>query len=92
MDTFTIDCATVESEADFWRTYVNEVQPEGAGYFGQNLNAFWDAVSGGGPGWPGECELRFTNTNHLVKINDGGFLRALSDIARDSKLVRVVLL
>jgi RNAse (barnase) inhibitor barstar len=92
MHAFTIDCAAIRDEASFWQAYVSEVRPESASRFGRNLDAFWDAVSGGGPGWPGECELRFTNSSHLGAINGGVFLAALARIARDSEFVRVVLL
>ena len=86
MRTITIDCAKTADEAEFWDAYVAAALPEGRGYFGRNLAAFWDAVSGGGPGWPGEdCELRFVNTAPLKRFARRGFYEALKDIAARSE-------
>lgn len=90
MRVVTIDCLGVNSEAEFWKAYLSASQPEGAGYFGCNLDAFWDALHGG-PGWPGECVLRFTNAAEVEPLRDGDFLRALHDIANESKEVRIEL-
>ena len=88
MAVFTINCDGLNSESEFWDLYLAETNPEGACYFGHNLDAFWDALSGG-PGWPGECELRFVNTRSLQNFNHGKFYVALKEIARDSKVVPV---
>ena len=92
MRAITVDCANLESEAAFWHAYLEATKPEGAGYFGRNLDAFWDALNGG-PGWPGECEIKFTNTNRLRSFRNGAFYEALAEIARDiareSKSVRI---
>jgi RNAse (barnase) inhibitor barstar len=90
MRAVTIDCGDVHSEGDFWDRYVLAALPEGSGYFGHNLDAFWDGLNGG-PGWPGECELHFVNTHTLAKFRDGRFLSALRKIAGDSQFVRVVI-
>jgi ribonuclease inhibitor len=86
----TVDCAPVQTEADFWRVYVATVKPEGARYFGRNLDAFRDAILGGGPGWPGECVLRFVNTAQLKTFGDGRFHTVLVEIAQSSRFVQVV--
>jgi ribonuclease inhibitor len=88
MRTIVVDCLTVQSEADFWSTYLKSAEPDGSGYFGRNLDAFWDALNGG-PGWPGECELQFTNTRHVQAFRSGHFLEALRDIATRSSIVKV---
>jgi RNAse (barnase) inhibitor barstar len=88
MTIFTIDCETLNSEVGFWDMYVATTNPGGAGYFGHNLHAFWDGLNGG-PGWPGECELRFINTSNIQSLSEGKFYAALKEIARDSKFVRV---
>ena len=89
MDTFTIDCDKVSSETEFWRTYLAVVKPDGAVFFGSNLAAFRDAITGGGPGWPGECHLQFTNTESLMRINAGTFFQGLLSVAADASLVRI---
>jgi len=60
------------------------VSPIGAG-----VAAFWDALAGG-PGWPGECVLRFVNTAQLKSIDGGRFYGALIKIAQDSRAVQVI--
>jgi RNAse (barnase) inhibitor barstar len=90
MSTIVVDCAAVHSEGDLWAAYLDAAKPEGAELFGRNLDAFWDAVSAGGPGWPGECELRFVNTHTLAPLRGGGFLAARKQIAADSTFVPMV--
>jgi ribonuclease inhibitor len=88
MRSIVIDCGAVQSEADFWSAYVRIAEPKGAGYFGRNLDAFWDGLNGG-PGWPSECELRFINTSSLRALRNGAFIEALHDIASRSTEVKV---
>ncbi len=89
MRNFIIDCAKIETASEFWNAYVTITEPEGANYFGKNLDAFWDAISAGGPGWPGECEIKIINTAQLRKINNGAFFEALRCIANDSEAIRI---
>ena len=89
MRSIVIDCGAVQSEAGFWSAYVRTAEPEGAGYFGRNLDAFWDGLNGG-PGWPGDdCQLRFINTSPLQSFRGGLFFEALRDIASRSTSVKV---
>ena len=91
-----IDCAGVKSEAEVWQRYLDAAaNPEGSQHFGRNLNAFWDAIQRGGPGWPGEADLTFTNTAELasLKLADGAsFLEELRKIANDSTNTRIELI
>ena len=84
---YIIDCQNVKSEVDFWKLYVAETHLDSAQYFGRNLAAFWDAVSAGGPGWPGECTLRFINTEYLAAWDKHGFVSRLRQIAAESASV-----
>ncbi|MET3135334.1 hypothetical protein AAKU55_005642 [Oxalobacteraceae bacterium GrIS 1.11] len=70
------------SEADFWELYIAVVCPEGVECFGQNLNAFWDAISGGGPGWPGECIIELINVESFIKRNKK-FYKRFQQITQD---------
>ncbi|WP_438042119.1 barstar family protein [Sorangium sp. So ce128] len=90
MRSIVVDCGPVQTEADFWSAYVIAAEPEGAAYFGRNLDAFWDGLNGG-PGWPGECELKLVNTRSLDRLRDGQFVQALRDIASRSTFVKVTL-
>ncbi|MBB3117027.1 barstar family protein [Pseudoduganella violacea] len=82
MKTYLLDCSKISSEGDFWRLYLETIRPDGAQVFGRNLSAFWDAVSGGGPGWPGECRIRVCNTGNLQK-QTAQFFNGLQRIARE---------
>jgi RNAse (barnase) inhibitor barstar len=89
LSTITIDCAQVRTREDFWSAYLTAVKPQDADLFGRNLDALWDALAGG-PGSPGECVLRLVGARALEAIDDGNFLRALKEIARDSRTVQVI--
>jgi RNAse (barnase) inhibitor barstar len=88
MNTVTVDCEGIENERQFWERYLKLVQPEGAGHFGCNLDAFHDALAGG-PGWPGEQVVTFVNTAGLRHLRQGSFLSALVEIASQSRFSNV---
>jgi ribonuclease inhibitor len=80
-----IDCANIESADAFWQRYLDVVQPDGGEMFGRNLDAFWDAVEGGGPGWPGDVELVFTNSRLLEPLKTAGGASFLAGLIRISE-------
>lgn len=81
---------------DLWERYVEAAQPDGARHFGRNLHAFWDAISGGGPGWPGDdVELVFRNSESLAALTSGSgpsYLDLMQRFARDLHAVKITLL
>lgn len=81
MAVFSIDCSTISDKRDFWRAYLQVATPEGASAFGRNMDAFEDALVGGGPGWPGECVIRLRGSSSLENIEGGWFMRHLRQIA-----------
>lgn len=82
MKKYLLDCEAIGSASEFWDLYLRMVSPDGAGFFGRNLDAFWDATAGGGPGWPGSCQIVVTNTE-LLEQRNGEFLKKLQEIAGD---------
>ncbi|RDD80042.1 hypothetical protein DVJ77_19410 [Dyella tabacisoli] len=86
---FAVQCADVGDEAGFWQAYLDAVRPEGATSFGCNMDAFRDAILGGGPGWPGECVLRLMDFDHLRTIGGGHLCRFLRDLAVESRHVTI---
>ncbi len=88
-----IDCTGVKTPDDFWQRYLDAAKPEGAQMFGRNLAAFWDAIEGGGPGWPGEVTLIFNHSRELLPLKtgsgEGSFLDALKHIAQRATVVRI---
>ena len=91
MQKFIIDCSAITTEGEFWDKYLEATRPEGAEYFGRNLSAFDDAITAGGPGWPGECEIHFTNTSRIQRFRDGEFYTGMERIAKASSSARVFL-
>ncbi len=93
MKEVVVDCSGIRSPAEFWQRYLDAVEPEGAGMFGCNLDAFWDALEGGGPGWPGEVALVFSNSDDLSGLRTGKgnvpFLDALKAIASEVTTISV---
>lgn len=87
-----VDCSDLTSLDEFWQRYVDAAKPEGASLFGRNLDAFWDAVEGGGPGWPGEVTLIFTHSEHLERLSppiaDSSFLESLKSLAQQASFVK----
>lgn len=88
-----IDCSGIGSIEEFWQRYLDAAKPEGASIFGRNLDAFWDAIEGGGPGWPGEVTLVFMHSDQLSGLrtsnSNASFLDALKAIADEASAVSV---
>jgi ribonuclease inhibitor len=88
-----VDCSRVGSAEQFWERYIDVAKPEGAPIFGRNLDAFWDAIERGGPGWPGEVSLVFTHSARLSEIQtpsgNASFLDGLKIIAGRASAVKV---
>ncbi|MDQ0250946.1 ribonuclease inhibitor [Sphingomonas kyeonggiensis] len=93
MQEVVIDCSGIGSTEEFWQRYLDAAKPEGAAMFGRNLDAFWDAIESGGPGWPGEVSLVFRHSAQLSGLRtsggDASFLDALKTIADEATVVSV---
>lgn len=83
MDKYVIDVIDVNTACGFWDKYLEVVKPDGARYFGKNLDAFWDALDGGGPGFPcsDESLIRIVNSVSLKSINEGTLFDGLKSIS-----------
>jgi RNAse (barnase) inhibitor barstar len=89
-----IDCTGVEAPDAFWQRYLAAANPVGAERFGRNLDAFWDAIEGGGPGWPGDVRIVVTNSEALSRLQTAGggsFLQELRRIADEAKAISIEL-
>ena len=94
MRTIYIDCLGAKNEAQVWQRYIDAATPDGAVMFGRNLDAFWDAVECGGPGWPGDAELVFRHSATLAAIrigNGASFLDALRQMAGEATRTKIEL-
>lgn len=77
MKKYTIDCEGIQREGEFWDRYVDAMAMDEDECFGRGLDAFWDAISAGGPGWPGACEIELINTGTLMGLKGGAFYASL---------------
>ncbi|HEV7283991.1 MAG TPA: barstar family protein [Kaistia sp.] len=88
-----VDCSGIESTEEFWQRYLDVAKAEGVAMFGRNLDAFWDAIEGGGPGWPGTVSLVFTHSAQLSGLRTRGgnasFLDALKTVASQASAVSI---
>jgi ribonuclease inhibitor len=94
MRTIYIDCQDARTADEVWDRYVDAACPDGPDFFGRNFDAFWDAIEGAGPGWPGEAKLVFKNTASLNRIrlaNGLSFLDCLRQIADEATYTKVEL-
>ncbi len=91
MKTIKLDCQVVLTEGDFWDLYLAAAQPQGAGVFGRSMKALQSALADGEAGWPGECELKFVNTDRLKNLRGGAFYEQLRRIAGTTGRVRMEL-
>ena len=90
--TYVLDGRRIASLADFWHEYRRVVDPEGMEHFGYNLDAFRDALHGGGPGWPGSaCILRIEHAENACAALGFELFDQLTGIIRDSGSVRLQL-
>ncbi|QPA29003.1 barstar family protein [Brucella anthropi] len=89
---YEIDCARIEKPDDLWRRYLSAVPAQDPESFGYTLDSFWDAVQWQGPGWPGECELVFRNSEALGKLKTRGgkpFLEAFKRLVSETDRIVV---
>ena len=84
-----VECAGLANEASFWQACLDAAKPEGAANFGRNLDAFRDAILGGGPGWPGGCTIRLVSFDQLRTIDHGRLCAALEGLATESRHVTI---
>jgi RNAse (barnase) inhibitor barstar len=57
-----------ETQSDFWYKYSSQIPNDSAEYFGRNLDAFNDAITSGGPGYPGDSIIEIIGTQKLTRI------------------------
>ncbi len=82
---FIIDVQEIASVTEFWNKYVDVIDSEGIHYFGKNLDALWDALSAGGPGYPDSDNfiIRVSGSDSLKKFGNGDFYNSLKRIEND---------
>jgi hypothetical protein len=57
-----------DSKLDFWNKYVAELDYKSGKGFSKTIDAFNDAITAEGPGFPGDCIIEIIGTKKLEKI------------------------
>jgi len=75
---------------DFWNKYASEIDSESAKYFGKNLDAFNDAITAKGPGFPGDCIIELMGARKLEKIFGKEDFEFILDLLRKADFVDLI--
>ncbi|QXP59007.1 barstar family protein [Olleya sp. HaHaR_3_96] len=79
-----------DSKQDFWNKYVAEIDYESGKNFGKNLDAFNDAITAEGPGFPGDCIIEIIGTEKLKKIFGKDNFDFIIDLLRKAEFVDLI--
>jgi hypothetical protein len=74
----------------FGNKYVAEIDSESAKHFGKNLDAFNDAITAEGPGFPGDCVLEIIGTEKLKKVFGKDDFNFIIDLLRKAEFVDLI--
>ena len=80
-----------DSKQDFWNKYVAEIDSKSAKHFGENLDAFNDAITAEGPGFPGDCVIEIIGTEKLQKIFGEEDFNFIIDLLRNAEFVELTI-
>ncbi len=79
-----------DSKLDFWNKYVEDIEFSAKKDFGKNLDAFNDAITARGPGYPGDCIIEITGTEKLEKIFGKEDFDFIIRLLRDAEFVDLI--
>lgn len=80
-----------ETKEDFWNKYVAEIDSESGKLFGKNLDAFNDAITAEGPGFPGGCIIEIIGTEKLEKVFGKEDFDFIIGLLRDAEFVDLII-
>jgi hypothetical protein len=80
-----------ETKQDFWNKYVAEIDSESGKLFGKNLDAFNDAITAEGPGFPGDCIIEIIGTEKLEKVFGKEDFEFIIGLLRDAEFVDLII-
>lgn len=80
-----------ETKEDFWNKYVAEIDSESGKLFGKNLDAFKDAITAEGPGFPGDCIIEIIGTEKLEKVFGKKDFDFIIGLLRDAEFVDLII-
>ena len=80
-----------ETKEDFWDQYVAQIDFESGKYFGKNLDAFTDAITAAGPGFPGDCIIEIISTKKLEQLFGKKDFDFIIKLLRDAEFVDLII-
>ncbi len=80
-----------ETKEEFWNEYISEIDSESGKFFGKNLDAFNDAITAEGPGFPGECIIEIIGTEKLEKVFGKEDFEFIIGILKDAEFVELIM-
>ena len=81
---------TCNSTDDFWKMYASQVPMDSARHFGENLDAFSDAILSGGPGFPGDCLIEIVGIDKLERLFGKSNFEFVISILRDAEYIDLI--
>ena len=86
-----LNVESCKNKRDFWDKYAAEVATESIKHFGKNLEAFRDAITAGGPGYPGDCIIEIIGTKKLEQIFGKKDFDSIINLLREADFVELIL-
>ncbi|MEY8849846.1 barstar family protein [Psychroserpens sp. XS_ASV72] len=86
-----IDGELCYSKLDFWKRYISDFDFQSKKDFGKNLDAFNDAITAEGPGFPGDCIIEITGSENLKRIFGNEDFEFIIELLREAKFVKLIL-
>ena len=81
---------TCNSQLDFWDKYTSQIPAESAKSFGKNLDAFNDAITGGGPGFPGDSTIEIIGSDKLSELFGQTNFEWMLQLLREAEFVNLI--
>jgi len=79
------------TQEDFWNKYTNQISSKSAMGFGKNLDSFNDAITGAGPGFPGDCLIEIIGIEQLTKLFGSQNMEFIIQLLQDAEYIDLVI-
>jgi len=82
-----LDGYSYKTKSEFWDDYTDQIPIDSVKCFGKNLDAFSDAITGGGPGFPGNCSIEIIGIKKLTEIFGKSDMNLIIDLLKRARFV-----
>ena len=79
------------SQDYFWNKYTRQISSDSGKNFGKNLDAFNDAITGAGPGFPGDCLIEIVGVDELIKIFGASKMETIIKLLDEAEFVDLII-